>query len=96
MLPNAVGMSQYADGGRMTTKPFTSGGAYVNLMSDLCAPCVRPPGDRIGEHACPYTVGHRAFLDRTGTGSPTSRRCARRNACGVTPRHEPGVVEPLG
>lgn len=64
MVPNVVGMSQYADGGRMTTKPYTSGGAYVNRMSDLCGPCVYRPGDRTGEHACPYTAGYWAFLDR--------------------------------
>lgn len=30
MLPNVVGMSQYADGGLMTTKPCTSGGAHIH------------------------------------------------------------------
>ncbi|PRH80528.1 cryptochrome/photolyase family protein [Streptomyces solincola] len=64
MLPNVVGMSQYADGGRMTTKPYTSGGAYVNRMSDLCGPCAYRPGDRTGEHACPYTTGYWVFMDR--------------------------------
>ncbi len=64
MLPNVVGKSPYADGGRMTTKPYTSGGAYVNRMSDLCGPCVYRPGDRTGEHACPYTAGYWALLDR--------------------------------
>jgi deoxyribodipyrimidine photolyase-related protein len=64
MLPNVVGMSQYADGGRMTTKPYTSGGAYVNRMSDLCGPCVYRPSERVGERACPYTAGYWAFMDR--------------------------------
>jgi len=64
MVPNVVGMSQYADGGRMTTKPYTSGGAYVNRMSDLCGPCVYHPGDRTGAHACPYTAAYWSFLDR--------------------------------
>lgn len=64
MVPNVVGMSQYADGGRMTTKPYTSGGAYVHRMSDLCGPCVYRPGDRTGERACPYTAGYWVFLDR--------------------------------
>ncbi|BFO16381.1 cryptochrome/photolyase family protein [Streptomyces sp. KM77-8] len=64
MLPNVVGMSQYADGGRMTTKPYTSGGAYINRMSDLCGPCAYRPGDRTGERACPYTAGYWVFLDR--------------------------------
>ncbi|MCM2580174.1 cryptochrome/photolyase family protein [Streptomyces meridianus] len=64
MLPNVVGMSQYADGGVMTTKPYTSGGAYINRMSDLCGPCAYRPTERVGEHACPYTAGYWAFLHR--------------------------------
>jgi deoxyribodipyrimidine photolyase-related protein len=64
MVPNAIGMSQYADGGRMTTKPYTSGGSYVHRMSDLCGPCRYRPGDRTGERACPCTAGYWTFLDR--------------------------------
>lgn len=58
MLPNVVGMSQYADGGRMTSKPHTSGGAYIDRMSDLCGPCRYRPGRRVGEEACPFTAGY--------------------------------------
>ncbi|MFB7999917.1 cryptochrome/photolyase family protein [Streptomyces sp. NPDC056002] len=64
MVPNVVGMSQYADGGRMTTKPYTSGGAYIDRMSDLCGGCVYRPRERTGEHACPYTAGYWTFVDR--------------------------------
>ncbi|MGW2860152.1 cryptochrome/photolyase family protein [Streptomyces sp. NPDC001205] len=64
MVPNVVGMSQFADGGRMTTKPYTSGGAYVNRMSDLCGECVYRPTERTGDRACPYTAGYWAFLHR--------------------------------
>ncbi|MCH0564203.1 cryptochrome/photolyase family protein [Streptomyces sp. MUM 2J] len=64
MLPNVVGMSQYADGGRMTTKPYTSGGAYLNRMSDFCGGCAHRPTERVGERACPYTAGYWAFLHR--------------------------------
>ncbi|MEU8140052.1 cryptochrome/photolyase family protein [Streptodolium elevatio] len=64
MIPNVVGMSQYADGGRMTTKPYTSGGAYVHRMSDLCGPCAYRPTERAGPHACPFTGGYWAFLHR--------------------------------
>ncbi|MBB1244463.1 cryptochrome/photolyase family protein [Streptomyces durbertensis] len=64
MVPNVVGMSQYADGGRMTTKPYTSGGAYINRMSDLCEGCAYRPKVRVGEDACPYTAGYWAFLHR--------------------------------
>lgn len=64
MLPNVTGMSQYADGGRMTTKPYTSGGAYIDRMSDLCGPCAYRPDRRVGEDACPFTAGYWAFVHR--------------------------------
>ncbi|MEV0844273.1 cryptochrome/photolyase family protein [Streptomyces sp. NPDC049954] len=64
MLPNVVGMSQYADGGRMTSKPYTSGGAYLHRMSDLCGGCAYRPDVRTGPDACPYTAGYWAFLHR--------------------------------
>ncbi|MFE1907972.1 cryptochrome/photolyase family protein [Streptomyces gardneri] len=64
MLPNVVGMSQYADGGRMTTKPYTSGGAYIDRMSDFCRPCPYRPDRRVGDDACPFTAGYWSFLHR--------------------------------
>ena len=64
MLPNVVGMSQHADGGLMATKPYTSGGAYINKMSDYCGGCAYNPAVRIGPTACPFTAGYWAFLDR--------------------------------
>ncbi|MFW6723012.1 cryptochrome/photolyase family protein [Streptomyces sp. MAR4 CNY-716] len=77
MIPNVIGMSQYADGGRMTTKPYTSGGAYVNRMSDLCGPCHYRPGDRTGERACPFTAGYWTFLDRHRDRLRNNHRTAR-------------------
>ncbi|GHH83542.1 deoxyribodipyrimidine photo-lyase [Streptomyces sulfonofaciens] len=64
MLPNVIGMSQYADGGRMVTKPYVSGGAYINRMSDFCGACAYRPTRRTGQDACPYTAGYWAFLHR--------------------------------
>ena len=34
MVPNVYGMSQHADGGLMTTKPYISGSSYILKMSD--------------------------------------------------------------
>ena len=34
MVPNVYGMSQYADGGLMTTKPYCSGSSYIRKMSN--------------------------------------------------------------
>ncbi|WP_338703262.1 cryptochrome/photolyase family protein [Streptomyces sp. Q6] len=64
MVPNVVGMSQFADGGRMTTKPYTSGGAYINRMSDLCGSCRFKPTVRVGPDACPFTAGYWNLLHR--------------------------------
>ena len=64
MVPNVVGMSQYADGGQITTKPYAGGGAYINRMSDYCGACAYSPTVRVGEKACPFTAGYWAFLDR--------------------------------
>lgn len=64
MVPNIIGMSQHADGGRMMTKPYTSGGAYINTMSDHCGSCRFDPKVRVGEKACPFTAGYWWFLDR--------------------------------
>jgi deoxyribodipyrimidine photolyase-related protein len=64
MSANVVGMSQYADLGRMTTKPYAAGGAYINRMSDYCRGCRYDPRTRLGLNACPYTAGYWAFLDR--------------------------------
>ena len=38
-LPNTLGMSQYADGGLMSTKPYVSSGSYINKMSNYCGDC---------------------------------------------------------
>jgi deoxyribodipyrimidine photolyase-related protein len=74
MLPNIVGMSQHADGGVMTTKPYAAGGAYINRMSDYCGGCVYDPRKRVGEDACPYTAGYWAFLHRNRQRLEGNRR----------------------
>ncbi|WBB61314.1 cryptochrome/photolyase family protein [Streptomyces sp. WMMC500] len=77
MLPNVIGMSQYADGGRMTTKPYTSGGAYIHRMSDLCHTCAYRPGDRTGDRACPYTTGYWTFVHHHRTLLTRNPRTSR-------------------
>ncbi|WP_183094562.1 cryptochrome/photolyase family protein [Nocardioides stalactiti] len=64
MVPNVVGMSQHADGGVLATKPYTSGGAYLNKMTDHCGSCRFDPRKRVGEDACPFSAGYWWFLDR--------------------------------
>jgi deoxyribodipyrimidine photolyase-related protein len=64
MPANVIGMSQFADGGIVATKPYTSGGAYINNMSDFCGGCPFNPKKRVGENACPFTAGYWSFLAR--------------------------------
>lgn len=61
MPTNVIGMSQHADGGLLATKPYTSGGAYINKMSDYCGDCAFDPKKRLGDDACPFTAGYWAF-----------------------------------
>lgn len=63
-LPNTLGMSQYADGGRITTKPYISGAAYIDRMGDYCKACHYDKRARTGVNACPYNALHCQFLDR--------------------------------
>ena len=64
MLPNVVGMALYADGGQMSTKPYASGGAYIDRMSDYCGDCSYDRKKRTSEDACPFTTLYWDFLAR--------------------------------
>lgn len=64
MVPNVVGMSLYADGGQLATKPYASGGAYIDRMSDYCNGCHYDRKKRVGDNACPYTTLYWDFMLR--------------------------------
>lgn len=63
MPANVVGMSQHADGGKVATKPYLSGGSYLKTMTNYCSGCRFSPTVRLGGSACPFTAGYWAFLD---------------------------------
>ncbi|MET0589904.1 MAG: cryptochrome/photolyase family protein [Naasia sp.] len=77
MPANVVGMSQHADGGIVATKPYASGGAYINKMTDYCGGCRFDPKVRVGENACPVTAGYWAFLDRAEPALRGNHRMAQ-------------------
>ncbi len=64
MVPNVIGMGTHADGGRMMTKPYAAGGAYINRMTQYCKGCEYNPKLRTGDVACPFTTLYWDFLDR--------------------------------
>lgn len=63
-LPNTVGMSQFADGGLLGSKPYISGAAYIDRMSDYCDGCRYQRKQRVGPNACPYNALYWDFLQR--------------------------------
>jgi deoxyribodipyrimidine photolyase-related protein len=80
MGPNVMGMGLWADGGRMSTKPYISGGAYINRMSDYCSDCRFDPTARRGPGACPFTTLYWDFLDRHRERLRGNHRLARQYA----------------
>lgn len=62
--PNVIGMSQFADGGVLGSKPYVSSGAYIDRMSDYCKGCAYKVKQKTGEGACPFNLLYWHFLTR--------------------------------
>ncbi|WP_445385581.1 cryptochrome/photolyase family protein [Robiginitalea sp. IMCC44478] len=62
-LPNTRGMSQFADGGIVATKPYVSSANYIDKMGNYCSSCHYSKTVKTGEKACPFNALYWNFLD---------------------------------
>ncbi len=63
-LPNTIGMSQFADGGLLASKPYVASGAYIDRMSDYCGSCRYSVKAKEGPDACPFNLFFWDFVAR--------------------------------
>ena len=85
--PNVIGMSQFADGGLMASKPYAGSGAYINRMSDYCSGCRYDVKARVGPNACPFNALYWDFLARNAPKLRANQRL--RNPYGTWDRFAP-------
>ncbi|GAA4354542.1 cryptochrome/photolyase family protein [Kangiella marina] len=62
-MPNTRGMSQFADGGIIATKPYAASANYVHKMSDYCSDCYYSHQDKTSQRACPLNSLYWRFID---------------------------------
>lgn len=92
--PNTVGMSQFADGGLLGSKPYAASGAYINRMSDYCDACQYNVKDRVGPKACPFNLLFWNFIHRHRDRLSTNPRMGQmvRTWDKMTPAHQSQVL----
>ncbi|WP_048324452.1 cryptochrome/photolyase family protein, partial [Crocosphaera watsonii] len=64
MVPNVIGMGQFADAGILASKPYAASANYIKKMSDYCKSCVYKQTQRTGDKACPFNFFYWDFLSR--------------------------------
>ncbi len=62
-ITNTRGMSQFADGGKVATKPYISSGNYINKLSNYCKDCHYKVSKKTTDDACPFNSLYWNFLD---------------------------------
>ncbi|WP_339338357.1 MULTISPECIES: cryptochrome/photolyase family protein [unclassified Croceitalea] len=62
-ITNTRGMSQFADGGIVATKPYVSSANYINKMGNYCQGCHYSHTKKTGENSCPFNSLYWNFLD---------------------------------
>ena len=63
-MPNTRGMSQFADGGIIATKPYISSANYVDKMSNYCGSCYYDKKKKTGDKACPFNSLYWNFISQ--------------------------------
>lgn len=63
-ITNTRGMSQFADGGIVGTKPYVSSASYINKMSHYCGSCFYNKSKKVGDRACPFNSLYWNFYER--------------------------------
>ena len=82
-MPNTRGMSQFADGGLIATKPYAASGSYINKMSDHCKDCYYSVKERFTEQACPFNSSTGTLCTATGNALPKIRALQWPTAAGI-------------
>jgi deoxyribodipyrimidine photolyase-related protein len=76
-MPNTIGMSQFADGGILGSKPYAASGAYIDRMSDYCGSCRYDVKKKTGKDACPFNALYWDFLARNREKLGRNQRLAQ-------------------
>jgi deoxyribodipyrimidine photolyase-related protein len=63
-ITNTRGMSQFADGGIVGTKPYVSSANYIDIMSSYCGSCHYNAKQKVGEKSCPFNSLYWHFYAR--------------------------------
>lgn len=76
-LPNVIGMSQFADGGFMSSKPHAASGAYIARISNYRGGCRYDVSKKSGKGACPFNALYWDFIVRNADSLSKNHRLAQ-------------------